>query len=272
MNFTRFICVTILLTVFTDGCASIPKAEYRIEREKVLKYSFDDAWASALEAVKKINGNTIAYDKASGVIVYGVFDRRSKSWIYANVYLRKSQNGDITRIVFIPKTLRGYCMNDIEKDFFLALSQDSNTISPPRRIKLSAKTPEDRFYDFEAPDAAKIKEKGDEKEFIRKSFEEVWDSLVSVAMQKGIIIKISKEKGIIVIASHPLIMSMLVEGGASINVYARIDSIDEMVPALPNEKKVKLKLEKSMAQDHINIFFEQLATEVYAREKWKYLT
>ena len=272
-NGIGYIFIFFVSSAFISGCATVPKAEYRIEREMILQNSFDSTWESVLEAVKKINGNVINVEKESGLIVYSVFSDAAKSWIYANVYLKRQIARDTTKIIFIPKTLRGYCMNDAERDFFHALSSDSAAKpsvhrSPKKAGKLP---PEDRFYDFEMPDATKIKEKGEKREFVRKSFDEVWDSLIVVAMQKGIIIKISKEKGVVVIASHPFIMSMLAERGNAIDVYARLDSIDEMASDTSEQKNVKLKLAPSIAEGHIKLFFEQLATEIYAAEKWKYL-
>jgi hypothetical protein len=255
------------------GCATIPKAEYRVEREVVLPYTFDSAWESALNAVKKIDGRVINADKDSGVIVYASYRDDAKSWLYANVYLRRPDKEGPIKIVFVPKTLRGYCMNDAERDFFQALSPDSSAGSSAHRAPKPAGRlpPEERFYDFETPDAGKIKEKGENKEFSHISFDKVWDGLIAVAIQEGVVVKTSKEKGVIVIASHPFIMSVLVEKSRAINVYTRLDSIDEIVSGASGDSGIKLKLASSASEGRIKLFLECLATEVYASERWKYL-
>jgi hypothetical protein len=83
------------------------------------------------------------------------------------------------------------------------------------------------------------------KTFPYVTFDEVWDAVILVVMQQGVIVQASKDNAVISVnAEQPFTISIM--RGEEVNVH--IDN-------------------KNMAE----IFFYKLATQLYAAEKWKYL-
>ncbi len=153
----------------------------------------------------------------------------------------------------------------------------------------------DRLYEkgfagLDIPEVEKIRAEGKNKSFDYATFDEVWDSAVIVLMQVGFIVRTSKDTGIIVVVppqrikteKHtwgatnyynvgllPLLdpVALFVEEGERITVYFRfIENLNRRVDK-PEEKVGFAADEKMIAE----AFWEMLAVQVYAGQKWKYL-
>lgn len=127
---------------------------------------------------------------------------------------------------------------------------------------------EKNFESLKIPEVTMIKSKGINKSFPYVTFDKVWDSTMKVLIQQGIIVRASKDTGVVIAITTPP-LAMFVERGEVITVhlnwmedlYKRLDK-PELVTAvfMPDDKE---KMAKT--------FFDKLATQVYAEEKWKYL-
>ncbi len=123
------------------------------------------------------------------------------------------------------------------------------------------------FEQFAASGIDKIKE-GERRSFPHVEFDEVWDSVISVLMQQGVVLRSAKESGVIVgMGSVPL--SIFIERREPVNVYVNImldiyKTSDELERAVIEFKSSKLN---RISEN----FLDQLATQVYAEKKWKYL-
>jgi len=125
------------------------------------------------------------------------------------------------------------------------------------------------FAGFNLPDAAWIKQ-GKNKEFPYTTFDRVWDSAMLVFMQQGIMVRASKEQGVIAaITQGPL--AVYIEKGEVVNVY--LNCMDDLYRNA--EKSNKLNKQKSTGcPDILNNsarYFDKLSTQVYEKEKCKYL-
>lgn len=116
--------IIIIILIFV-GCAHIPKSDYPLEIERSFPASFDKTWDSVLEIVKTSKGTIITNDKASGLIVYSIIDKKSKSQVYMNVYLKNEADTttNITVVHLIPWVRTGYYLKEIDKDFFTRLEK-----------------------------------------------------------------------------------------------------------------------------------------------------
>jgi len=126
---------------------------------------------------------------------------------------------------------------------------------------------EKNFKGFEMPEVRWIKE-GVSRSFPYVTFDEVWDATILVLMQRGAIVRSSKNTGRIVAITRPPIV-IFVERGEVVTVYLncmkhlyrRVDKPEEVIVQFkPNAAKI-------IAED----FFDKLATQVYAKKKWKWL-
>lgn len=141
--------------------------------------------------------------------------------------------------------------------------------------KVIVKTKLDQFFEnsfegFEVPDVAKIKEDGESKNFPYATFDEVWDATILVLMQQGFIVRSSKDKGFIVIIDD-LPRIVFLERGDIVTVYLSwMDGLERCPSSLLEEKNsIIANFYKSNIMT--KIFFDKLSTQVYAKEKWKWL-
>ncbi|MBI4707976.1 MAG: hypothetical protein HY761_08640 [Candidatus Omnitrophica bacterium] len=120
------------------------------------------------------------------------------------------------------------------------------------------KTELDQHFDnnFEGlivPDVTEIKSVGKSKSFPYTSFDNVWDSAIKVLMQEGIIVRASKNTGIIVTIAKPSFAIFVDRGEEIITVYLKhMENLD-------------------WSGGQSGVFFDKLATQLYCDEKWKYL-
>ena len=125
----------------------------------------------------------------------------------------------------------------------------------PQRVK----TELDQYFDnnfegLQVPDAAEIKSTGESKTFPHTSFDKVWDSSIIVLMQEGIIVRASKDTGIILTISKSSSAIFIDKGAEAITVYLkRIFNLD-------------------WNGGQAGTFLDKLATQVYADQKWNYLS
>lgn len=126
---------------------------------------------------------------------------------------------------------------------------------------------EDDFTGFTVPEIDEIK-KGESRVFPYTEFDDVWNSAIIVLMQQGIILRSSKEAGIIVVmGSWPL--SIFVERGEPVKVY--INLMEDLYRRMDHPEKMLLKFKPSNYKEILDTFLDTLAIEVYANNKWKYL-
>ena len=108
MSITERMPFSIILGfLIATGCATltgptvptIPTSRYPLEIEKVFHSPFGETWDSALEVMTS-KGTIINKDKSSGLIVYTIFDKKSKKKVYGNVYLKSHPDKNDTVVYF----------------------------------------------------------------------------------------------------------------------------------------------------------------------------
>jgi hypothetical protein len=125
------------------------------------------------------------------------------------------------------------------------------------------------FKAFEPPSVGTIKDEGQSKDFPETSFDRVWESALVVLMQKKLVVRGSKESGVIVSMTSPPI-AVLVEHGDPVAVHATWLVYLYRDPKRPG-KGVHLPGSELGKQKMAERFFDELSTQVYAESKWPYL-
>lgn len=127
---------------------------------------------------------------------------------------------------------------------------------------------ENNFEGLTVPEVSKLKQDGISKSFPYASFDKVWDSTITVLMQQRIIVRGSKETGTIVtVTGTPLVI--FVERAEPVSVY--LDYMFSLYRAVDNPKAVTPQSKPDFKEKKAKDFFDKLATQVYADDKWKYL-
>jgi len=122
-----FLIIVIFLIVI--GCSpNIPKSNYPLQMKRSFHASFDNTWNAVLETVKKSEGTIITEDKSSGLIVYSFTDRKSKSQVYMNVYLKNYPTTNITEVYLIPWVKTNYSGYYLERGYYLEIDRDFFTL------------------------------------------------------------------------------------------------------------------------------------------------
>jgi len=121
------------------------------------------------------------------------------------------------------------------------------------------KTGLERYFDkdfegLQVPDAGEIRRLGESRSFPHTSFDMVWDSAIIVLMQEGIIARASKDTGIILTISKSSSAIFVDKEGEAITVYL----------------KRMHNLDWNGGQG--GTFLDELATQIYADQKWSYLS
>jgi len=148
---------------------------------------------------------------------------------------------------------------------FFILSVFFGCATTPKKTELDQLF-EKNFEGFELPEVRWIKG-GISRSFPYVTFDEVWDATILVLIQQGIIVRSSKDTGRIVTITKPPI-AIFIERGEVVTVY--LNWIKHLYRKVDEPKTVtafKLDNVKMMAKD----FFDKLATQIYAGEKWKWL-
>jgi len=119
-----------------------------------------------------------------------------------------------------------------------------------------------------------IKKESESKSYPYASFDQVWDSTIIILIQKGIIVKASKDKGIIVTITNPP-SAILVEKNDIVTVYLKWieDLYRQFNPSQDiSYKSDRIEIVKEMVKkEKAKSFLDNLATQIYAGEKWKYV-
>jgi len=125
------------------------------------------------------------------------------------------------------------------------------------------------FRDLRIPEVVKIKKMGEKKNFPYVNFNKVWESIILVLMQQGIIVKASKEEGIITAITVPPLTVFIEENNNIVTVY--LYWMEELCRRIDKPQEILIKLTPEIKEQMTENFFGQLATQVYASQKWKYL-
>jgi len=142
----------------------------------------------------------------------------------------------------------------------------------PKRVK----TELDQFFEknfegFEIPEARWIKE-GESRSFFYKTFDEIWDATILVLMQQGIMVRSSKDTGrIVTITKYPI--AIFIERGKDnkkdVTVY--LNCMKHLYRRVDKPRVITVQVKSDDVKMIAKDFFDKLATQVYAREKWKWL-
>jgi len=126
---------------------------------------------------------------------------------------------------------------------------------------------EKNFEGFEIPEVRWIKG-GGSRSFPYVTFDEVWDATILVLMQQGIMVRSSKDTGRIVTITKPPI-AIFVERGEVVAVY--LNWMEHLYKRVDKPEVVTVQFKLNAARKMAKDFFDKLATQVYAGEKWKWL-
>lgn len=123
------------------------------------------------------------------------------------------------------------------------------------------------FEGIEIPEVRWIKE-GESRGFPYATFDEVWNANILVLMQQGIMVRSSKDTGrIITIAKPPL--AIFVERGEVVNVH--LNWMEHLYRRVDKPEVVTVQFKLNAINKMTKNFFDKLATQVYAGDKWKWL-
>jgi len=135
---------------------------------------------------------------------------------------------------------------------------------------------EKNFEGLKIPDPATIKNDSESKSFPYATLDQAWDAGIIVLMQQGVIVRASKENGIIVIIIGPHTVKVLMEKElAAVKVYlnwmeesgGEFTSAASFSDYIPGHVNYGQNAKKTTTEN----FFGKLATQIYSGEKWKYL-
>lgn len=127
---------------------------------------------------------------------------------------------------------------------------------------------ENNFEGLSLPAVTEIKERGISKRFPYATFDKVWDSVITVLIQQGIIVRISKATGTIVTVTDPPLI-VFVERAEPTTVY--LYCMCSLYRAVDSPKEVTPNMSPDFQKQTAKAFLDRLATQVYADDKWKYL-
>lgn len=183
-----------------------------------------------------------------------------------------------------------------------ALIPGTEQVTPvdwPREAKFELDDQFETQFEFLVlPGRSKIKEEGLMREFPYLSFDEAWDATLVVLAQKGIVVRVSKQTGVIVAVEElPWVddrsrlhqirspLTLLVEAGDPVAVHAYwMDELDREVcsfpgpggetghPAIFGAEEADTPGERALKEQVVNALFADMAVQAYADRKWQYLT
>lgn len=134
------------------------------------------------------------------------------------------------------------------------------------------KTELDQLYEknFEGFEISKIsvKNEGISKSFPYITFDEVWDAVILVLMQHGVIAHAAKDNGVVAVITTPP-MVVFVEKGDTVTVYLRW--MDKLYRRLDKPALATVKFDSYIKRKFADNVFDTLSTQIYAKGKWKYL-
>lgn len=121
---------------------------------------------------------------------------------------------------------------------------------------------ERKIQNTEIPNVEKLKEVALSEKYSYISYDQLWDSIIKIMIQNGLIVNSSKNKGLIIAFSD---MQPAEPGQIrpkkylAGTVYIYVERGDPII--------VFLKADKPISKT----FFDQLTTQVYSEKKWNYL-
>ena len=134
------------------------------------------------------------------------------------------------------------------------------------------KTELDQLYEknFEGFEISKIsvKNEGISKSFPYATFDEVWDAVILVFMQHGVIAYAAKDNGVVAVITTPP-MVVFVEKGDNVTVYLKW--MDKLYRRLDKPALATVKFDSYIKRKFADNVFDRLSTQIYAKGKWQYL-
>ena len=108
---------------FLSGCASIPTIEHPLKIQCSYNASFDKTWDAVLEVVKISKGTIVNQDKAGGLIVYSIAEKKPNPQVYIQIYLKPSGDFQKTLVYLFARDRNSYYAGEIQHEFFQKLEK-----------------------------------------------------------------------------------------------------------------------------------------------------
>jgi len=147
-----------------------------------------------------------------------------------------------------------------------------------------------RFSGLEIPARAAVKQDGTRRAYPYTSYDRVWTNALLVMMQRCVIARASKARGVILCLDdlkdvkgpknvrhvrywhkQGLPMALLVEQETDGEVAVYANWLDSLFLRVDEPGAQGIGIKRSMKQKLANGFFDRLSVQVYGREKWSYL-
>jgi hypothetical protein len=159
----------------------------------------------------------------------------------------------------------------------------------PRQMRLESLFAED-FKGYQLPEPARVKQDGFSREYVQTSFDEVWNSAILVLIQRGIIVRASKDAGIIVrfdrlprlmfakevtesyfllAAGLPWVVLIEERGPQQVVVYA--GWLEELYQSVDQPEMPLIRITSPTKKRLADVFFDLLAVQNFGKQQWQYL-
>lgn len=145
--------------------------------------------------------------------------------------------------------------------FFLFFSSSSPATEIVRLV-------ENNFQHLNVPPINTIKAGGVSKTYTDTNFENVWHATILVLMQEGILVRSSKEAGVIVAFREPP-ATILVERGQQVTVY--LYWMEDVYKPLDGDEEAMIKFPPEEKEKLANNFFYKLTRQAHPAARWKFL-
>jgi hypothetical protein len=157
--------------------------------------------------------------------------------------------------------------------FLLCLTALPGCGKPPQRAIIATQLDrlfQKNFVQYKLPDVNKIMKNGRKKNFLNATYDDVWASIIKTIIQKGAIVRVSRETGVIVaVAEHPF--AIFVEQNLVVTVY--LLWLDEMYQNAENPKIAYIDLlpHPYQKEEIITRLFDNVEAQLTVRKKLWYL-
>ena len=145
------------------------------------------------------------------------------------------------------------------------------TVSTPRIMLL--KHAESSFKDYQFPSVEEIKNNSiASRQFSYTNYEDVWKALIKTLMQEGTLIRLSRDKGIILVVIryvYPFVFLVEELNPQTVKVYCALER--NLLKKISNPRQEGITLSGKDQKEITKQLFYSISNQIYSFQKWGYL-